>query len=94
MSSSRVTISDTHENLARDGIRVSHVIVHKILVDNGMGTRSDRLLRLEERHCRKALALPVEQVALIERANPCCSNEMSNRTALAPFCARISSSSG
>ncbi len=36
-----------------------------------MGTWSDRLLKLKEQHCRKAIELPAEQVALIERANPC-----------------------
>lgn len=57
--------------LALDGIRVSHVTVQKILADNGMGTRYDRLLALEERHCQKAIELSAEQVALIEKANPC-----------------------
>lgn len=45
--------------------------MQKILADNGMDTRSDRLLKLEEQHCQKAIELPAEQVALIERANPC-----------------------
>ncbi len=48
-----------------------HVTVQKILADNGMGARYERLLNLEERHCQNAIELSAEQVALIEKANPC-----------------------
>ena len=61
----------SHRDLALDGIRVSNVTVQKILVHNGMGTRYDRLMNLEDRHCQEGIDLSAEQAALIEKANPC-----------------------
>jgi hypothetical protein len=42
-----------------------------ILAENGMGSRYDRLLTLEERHCQKTIELSAEQVALIQKAKLC-----------------------
>lgn len=56
---------------ARDEIRVSHVLIQKILADNRMGTRHARLLIREERHCQNAVDLSAEMAALIEKADPC-----------------------
>ncbi len=61
-------LSDT---LHLEGITVSSVTVQSILNKNGMGTKYERLLKLEEKAAQQAIELTPEQVAQIEKANPC-----------------------
>ena len=53
------------------GVSVSGPTIQTILARHGMGTKYERLLRLEERALEEGLALSAEQIALIEKANPC-----------------------
>lgn len=57
--------------LALEGIRVSSITIQKILNENGLGTRYDRWLALEARHAERAIELSAEQVAFLEKQNPC-----------------------
>ncbi len=57
--------------LRLEGVSVSSPTVQNILAKHGMATRYDRLLRLEERMATEPIELSADQVALIERANPC-----------------------
>ena len=57
--------------LKLQGISVSGPTIQSILTKNGLTTMYDRLLRLEEKNAQKAIELSGEQVALIEKANPC-----------------------
>jgi transposase InsO family protein len=59
------------DKLKLAGISVSSPTVQDLLIKNGMGKRYDRLLKLEEQAAREALELTAEQVALIEKNNPC-----------------------
>jgi len=59
------------DKLKLEGISVSSPTVQDLLIKNGMGKRYDRLLKLEEQAAREALELTAEQVALIEKNNPC-----------------------
>lgn len=63
-----VRLSDT---LKLQGISVSSPVVQKILIKNQMGSRYERLLKLEERVSQQQSELNAEQVAQIEKANPC-----------------------
>lgn len=58
------------DQLALDGVAVSFPTVQHILNKQGLGTRYDRLLKLEERAAREAITLNDEQIRLIEKANP------------------------
>ena len=53
------------------GISVSGPTIQNILAKQGLGSKYERLLRLEERALAEGLELSAEQVALIEKANPC-----------------------
>ncbi len=53
------------------GHSVSYVVIQKILNRNGLGTRYDRWLALEQKNAEKAIKLTGEQVAFIEKHNPC-----------------------
>jgi transposase InsO family protein len=53
------------------GVNVSSPTIQDILAKNGMGKRYERLLKLEARAAQEALELTPEQVALIEKNNPC-----------------------
>lgn len=53
------------------GVSVSSPTVQKILIRNGMASVYDRWLRLEERHLTEGIELTAEQVAKIEKLNPC-----------------------
>ena len=53
------------------GVSVSGVTIQKILDKHGMGTRYERLLKLEEKISGDQIELTPEQVAAIEKANPC-----------------------
>ncbi|GAW92784.1 transposase [Calderihabitans maritimus] len=57
--------------LKLQGISVSPPTIQNILHKNGLGTKYERLLRLEEKAAREAITLTPEQIALIEKANPC-----------------------
>jgi transposase InsO family protein len=59
------------DKLKLEGISVSSPTVQDLLIKHGLGKRYDRLLKLEEKAAREALELTAEQVALIEKNNPC-----------------------
>lgn len=56
--------------LKLEGPYVSGPTVQSILDKHEMGTRFQRLLKLEEQHLQAGLALSQEQIAAIEKANP------------------------
>ena len=57
--------------LALKGIRLSAVTIQKLLNDNGLGSRYDRWLALENRNAETPIKLTGEQVAFLEKQNPC-----------------------
>lgn len=57
--------------LKLEGISVSSPTVQSILIKHEMGSRYERLLKLEERAAREPITLTAEQIRLIEKANPC-----------------------
>ena len=57
--------------LKLEGISVSSPTVQNILIKHGMGSKYERWLKLEELAAEQAIELTPEQVALIEKANPC-----------------------
>jgi transposase InsO family protein len=57
--------------LALEGKRVSAITIQKILNDKGLGTRHERWLALERRNAEEPIELTPEQVAFLERLNPC-----------------------
>ena len=57
--------------LALAGKRVSAITTQKILNDKGLGTRHERWLALERRNAEQAIELAPEQVAFLEKLNPC-----------------------
>jgi transposase len=57
--------------LALEGRRVSAITVQKILHDEGLGTRHERWLALERRNAQEPVELSPEQVAFLEKLNPC-----------------------
>jgi transposase InsO family protein len=57
--------------LALEGRRVSAITVQKILNDRGLGTRHERWLALERQNAERAIELTAEQVAFLEKLNPC-----------------------
>ena len=59
------------ELLKLEGHTVSSVTIQSILNKHGLGSRYERLLKLEEKAAQQAIALTSEQVAQIEKANPC-----------------------
>jgi transposase InsO family protein len=59
------------DRLKLEGISVSSPTVQNILIKNGLGSRYERLLKLEERAATQEIELTAEQVALIEKNNPC-----------------------
>ncbi len=50
---------------------VSAITIQKILDRNDMGTRYDRWLKLEEKNSKNTFKLTGEQVAFMEKQNPC-----------------------
>lgn len=52
------------------GSYVSSPTIQDILIKNGMGSRYERLLKLEERVLDQKIELTAQQVAQIEKANP------------------------
>lgn len=59
------------DRLKLEGISVSSPTVQSILIKQGLASRYDRLLRLEEQAAEEAIELTAQQIALIEKANPC-----------------------
>ncbi len=57
--------------LKLQGINVSSPTIQNILIKNNMGTKYERLLKLEEKAAKEPIELTAEQIALIEKANPC-----------------------
>jgi transposase InsO family protein len=56
--------------LKLEGINVSSPTVQDILIKQHMGSRYERLLKLEERALEQKIELTAQQVARIEKANP------------------------
>ena len=59
------------DQLKLEGISVSAPTVQNILNKKGIGSRYERWFRLEEETAQKEIELSVEQVAFIEKHNPC-----------------------
>lgn len=57
--------------LKLEGISVSSPTIQNILIKNGMGSRYERLLKLEIQAAEKAIELTPQQIQAIEKANPC-----------------------
>ena len=53
------------------GVSVSSPTIQKILIKNGMASKYERLLKLEEQALNHEIELTPEQVKAIEKANPC-----------------------
>jgi transposase InsO family protein len=58
------------DHLKLEGVNVSSPTIQGILIKNGMGSRYERLLKLEEKALDHAIELTPQQVAQIEKANP------------------------
>ena len=58
------------ERLKLDGVSVSSPTIQSILIKHQMGTKFERLLRLEERLAAEPIELSSEQLTQIEKANP------------------------
>lgn len=58
------------DHLELQGIHVSSPTVQSILIKHQIGSRYERLLKLEERAAQQQIDLTPAQVALIEKANP------------------------
>lgn len=59
------------DQLKLEGVSVSAPTVQNILNKEGLGTRYERWLKLEEKTAQKEIELSAEQVAFIEKQNPC-----------------------
>jgi transposase InsO family protein len=59
------------DRLKLEGVSVSSPTIQNILIKQGLASRYDRLLRLEEQAAQEVITLTAEQIALIEKANPC-----------------------
>ena len=59
------------DHLRLQGISISSPTVQSILIKHGMGTKLERLFKLEEKAAADPIELTGEQIAQIERANPC-----------------------
>jgi transposase InsO family protein len=57
--------------LALEGRRLSAITIQKILNDQGLGTRHERWLALEQTNAARAIELSPEQAAFLEKLNPC-----------------------
>lgn len=58
------------DHLKLEGVNVSSPTIQDILIKNGMGSRYERLLKLEEKMLAQQIQLTPQQVAQIEKANP------------------------
>ena len=59
------------EHLKLAGISVSSPTIQNILIKQGMASKFDRLLKLEEQVATEPLELSVEQLLQLEKVNPC-----------------------
>lgn len=59
------------DHLKLEGILVSSPTIQSILIKNGLGSRYERLLRLEAKASEEGFELTGQQIAWIEKANPC-----------------------
>lgn len=59
------------DSLALEGVKISYPTIQNILNKHGLGTRYERLLKLEEHSLNQEIELTPAQVAWIEKANPC-----------------------
>jgi transposase InsO family protein len=59
------------DQLKLEGMSISSPTVQSILIKNNLGSRYERLMKLEEKAAHEAIELTPEQVAQIEKANPC-----------------------
>lgn len=59
------------DHLALAGVSVSSPTVQGILIKHELGSRFSRYLRLEEKAAQEAMELTPEQIAQIEKFNPC-----------------------
>lgn len=57
--------------LKLEGITISFPTIQNILNKNNLGSKFERLLKLEEKALKNEIELTPEQVARIEKANPC-----------------------
>jgi transposase InsO family protein len=57
--------------LALEGRRVSAITIQKILNERELGTREQRWLGLETKTASEPVALSAEQIAFLEKLNPC-----------------------
>jgi len=60
-----------HDRLQLEGVSVSAPTIQTILNKHDLGSRYERLLKLESQACQHEIELTAEQVAWIEKANPC-----------------------
>lgn len=58
------------DHLKLEGVSISSPTVQDILIRNDMGSRYERLMKLEERALGQKIELTAQQVAQIEKANP------------------------
>ena len=59
------------QRLKLDGVSVSSPTIQSILIKQGMASKFDRLLKLQEQVASEAIELSPEQVQQIEKGNPC-----------------------
>ena len=57
--------------LMLEGVPVSAITIQKILNDHELGSREQRWLALERRNAERAIERSAEQVAFLEKQNPC-----------------------
>jgi transposase InsO family protein len=58
------------DQLKLEGISISSPTIQNLLIKNGMASKYERLLKLEQQAAGEALELTAEQIAQIEKANP------------------------
>lgn len=56
--------------LKLNGFQISSPVAQKILIRHSMGSRYERLMRLEDKHLQEGIELSPEQIKLIEKMNP------------------------
>jgi transposase InsO family protein len=59
------------DHLRLQGVSISSPTVQSILIKHGMASKLERLFQLEEQAAAEPLELTGEQIAQIEKANPC-----------------------
>jgi transposase InsO family protein len=59
------------EHLKLEGVSVSSPAIQRMLIKQGMASKSDRLFKLQEQFASERCELSDEQISQIEKANPC-----------------------